>query len=86
MFCRHFHIEWKLTRNGFICLFVGLICISETISAEIVSVNVIVSGDVHRPSTGKKAPAALHMNNSLPQKYPASAVHELKYEHDIPEP
>ena len=58
------------------CLFVGLMCISETVSAEIVSVDVIVSGDVHRPGTGKKAPAALHMNNSLPQKYPAPAVDE----------
>jgi len=44
------------------CLFVGLICTSETISAEIVSVDVIVSGEVHRPGIGKKALAALHVN------------------------
>jgi hypothetical protein len=43
---------------------------------EIVSVNVIVSGDVHRPGIGKKAPAALHVNNSLPQKYLVPAADE----------
>jgi len=68
------------------CPLEGLICISETIRAEIVSVNVIVSGDVQRPGIRKKAPAALHANNSLPQKYPAPAVDELRYEYDIPEP
>jgi len=68
------------------CLFVGLICISETISAGIVSVNVIVSGDVHRHGIGKKRPAALHVKNSVPQKYPAPAVDELRYKHDIPKP
>jgi len=68
------------------CLFVGLICISETISAEIVFVNVIASGDVHRPGIGKNSPAAFHVSNSLPQKYPSPAVDELRYEHDIPEP